>query len=74
MKKGISSKSGKYGYIDRHHLLTKKHRKTRKDGKRIKLSPNEHREIHHILDGVKSRDGILGLTIIWLENFKKFKC
>lgn len=52
-----SSKPGENGYIDRHHILPKNYR-GEGQGKRIKLTVQEHREIHSLIDPVMNSDDI----------------
>ena len=72
MSIGTSSKSSKKGWIDKHHILGKKHRKTRSDGRRIKLTVSEHREIHMLTNNINKKNEILSIFMKWL--FGKNEC
>lgn len=73
MKIGRSSKSGKIGYINKHHILGKKYRTTKEESKGIiKLSLDEHASIHRLTDSLNDKNSVFSVFMKWL--FGNDKC
>lgn len=68
MKIDKSKKNGKKGFLNKHHIIPKwlksKHKET------IKLTVEQHAEIHHLIDGITDPDEIYSIYFQWLRDKK----
>ena len=68
MKKNKSDKSGKYNWINKHHIIPKYVDKKSKDT--VNLTLDEHCEIHEMTKGIKNKNQIYSLFFGWMNKNK----